>query len=70
MRRAGHPLAHHLQSVVCCGDVLERARVAHSPGSKAIRQIAAFVAAEGLLLVISRGRDESDNPGKMPWPLL
>jgi 2-polyprenyl-3-methyl-5-hydroxy-6-metoxy-1,4-benzoquinol methylase len=38
--------------------------------TKAIRQIAAFVAAEGLLLVISRGRDESDNPGKMPWPLL
>ena len=36
----------------------------------AIRQITSFVAADGTLLVISRGRDETDDSGKMPWPLL
>lgn len=36
----------------------------------AICQIATFVATDGTLLVISRGRNEGDNPGKMPWPLM
>ena len=36
---------------------------------EAIRCIASFVAPNGRLLVISRGRDQSDPEGKMPWPL-
>ncbi len=36
----------------------------------AVSHIAQFVAPGGKLLVISRGRDEADAPGKMPWPLL
>lgn len=36
----------------------------------AMRQIAEFVAPDGRLLVIARGRDASDNPGQMPWPLV
>ncbi|MEX2139066.1 MAG: class I SAM-dependent methyltransferase [Pirellulales bacterium] len=36
----------------------------------AIRQIADFVAGDGRLLVITRGRDAADDPGAMPWPLL
>ena len=38
--------------------------------SRAIRHIAGFVATEGTLLVIARGRSEGDNPGMMPWPLM
>lgn len=36
----------------------------------AMRQIAEYVAPGGTLLVIARGRQEDDDPGKMPWPLL
>ena len=36
----------------------------------AIQQIAQWVAPGGALLVITRGRDEKDDPGKMPWPLV
>jgi len=35
----------------------------------AIRSIANFVAPEGSLLVITRGREPDDPEGKMPWPL-
>ena len=35
----------------------------------AIAQVARFVAPGGTLLVIARGRDASDDPGAMPWPL-
>jgi hypothetical protein len=38
--------------------------------SAAIRQIGEFVATDGTLLVIARSRDECDDPGQMPWPLL
>lgn len=34
----------------------------------AIQQIFECVASDGTLLVISRGRNEGDEPGKMPWP--
>lgn len=37
---------------------------------RAIEHIANFVNPGGRLLVISRGRDASDDPGQMPWPLL
>ena len=37
--------------------------------ARAIAQIAKFVAPQGTLLVIARGRDLSDDPGLMPWPL-
>lgn len=36
---------------------------------EAINTIAPVVAPDGTLLVIARGRDESDEPGQMPWPL-
>lgn len=36
---------------------------------EAIRCIASFVAPGGRLLVISRGRDQTEPEGKMPWPL-
>ncbi|MBD2043405.1 class I SAM-dependent methyltransferase [Microcoleus sp. FACHB-672] len=36
---------------------------------KAISQIASFVASGGQLLVVSRGRDNTDDPGQMPYPL-
>jgi ubiquinone/menaquinone biosynthesis C-methylase UbiE len=36
---------------------------------QAIHQIANFVAPEGQLLVISRGRDSTDAEGQMPYPL-
>lgn len=36
----------------------------------AIERIADFVANDGTLLVIARGRDPSDHPGELPWPLL
>lgn len=36
----------------------------------AIGKIADFVAPNGTLFVISRGRDEVDSAGEMPWPLL
>jgi SAM-dependent methyltransferase len=36
----------------------------------AIQRIARFVAPDGTLLVIARGRGADDDPGKMPWPLL
>jgi len=35
----------------------------------AIERIADFVAPSGVLLLISRGRDEAEPPGAMPWPL-
>lgn len=38
--------------------------------AEAIRRIASFVASDGTLLIITRGRDEKDDPGQMPWPLL
>jgi hypothetical protein len=37
---------------------------------KAIARIAGFVAPKEYLLVISRGREEVDDPGGMPWPLV
>ncbi|HEY3453279.1 MAG TPA: class I SAM-dependent methyltransferase [Bryobacteraceae bacterium] len=36
---------------------------------KAIQRIASFVAPGGSLFVIARGREKSDPPGEMPWPL-
>ena len=38
--------------------------------ASAARSIAEFVAPNGTLLVVSRGRDAADDPGKMPWPLV
>ena len=38
--------------------------------AKAIPQVARYVAPAGDLLVIARGRETSDAPGTMPWPLL
>lgn len=35
----------------------------------AMERIASFVAPGGSLLLITRARDDSDNPGQMPWPL-
>jgi hypothetical protein len=35
----------------------------------AMAAIARFVKAHGLLLVIARGREESEAAGEMPWPL-
>ena len=35
----------------------------------AIRNIASFVAPGGTLLIITRGREDSDPEGQMPWPL-
>lgn len=35
----------------------------------AIGNIAGFVAPAGTLTVIARARDDSDDPGRMPWPL-
>jgi hypothetical protein len=37
--------------------------------SQAIRCIASFVAPGGTLLVIARGREQTEPEGKMPWPL-
>ena len=36
---------------------------------EAIKNIAGFVKPDGILLVISRGREASEPEGKMPWPL-
>ncbi len=36
---------------------------------EAMRHIAEFVAPQGMLLVITRGREPNDPKGKMPWPL-
>ena len=36
----------------------------------AMRQMASFVADNGTLLVVTRGRDPSDEAGQMPWPIL
>lgn len=41
----------------------------HSVRAGAIQRIANFVAPRGSLLLICRGREESDPPGNMPWPL-
>lgn len=38
--------------------------------ARAAVQLVDFVAPEGGLLVIARGRDPGDDPGAMPWPLL
>jgi hypothetical protein len=35
----------------------------------AVQHIARFVAPEGQLLVIARGREPTDPAGQMPWPL-
>ncbi len=37
--------------------------------ANAIRCIASFVALDGMLLVVARGREPSESEGKMPWPL-
>ena len=37
--------------------------------TQAIRACCNTVAPGGILLVISRGRDDSEDPGSMPWPL-
>jgi SAM-dependent methyltransferase len=36
---------------------------------RAMTAIAAYLAPEGTLLVIARGREPTDDPGQMPWPL-
>jgi len=36
---------------------------------EAIRRVANFVAPNGTLLVIARGREPGESEGKMPWPL-
>jgi SAM-dependent methyltransferase len=36
----------------------------------AMQQVAGFVAADGRLVVITRGRDSNEDPGQMPWPLV
>jgi SAM-dependent methyltransferase len=36
---------------------------------RALKHLAGFLAAHGTLLLVCRGRDESDPPGIMPWPL-
>lgn len=36
----------------------------------AVRNVRGFIAPEGTLLVICRGRDQEDPAGKIPWPLL
>jgi SAM-dependent methyltransferase len=38
--------------------------------SQAITRLAAFPSRGGTLLVICRGRDQTDSEGQMPWPLL
>ena len=38
--------------------------------AEAMPRVAGYVAASGDLLVIARGREPSDPPGAMPWPLL
>jgi SAM-dependent methyltransferase len=37
--------------------------------ARAVRVAAGWVSVGGLLLLIARGRAESDPPGQMPWPL-
>jgi 2-polyprenyl-3-methyl-5-hydroxy-6-metoxy-1,4-benzoquinol methylase len=37
--------------------------------AEAVRCIASFVAPDGMLLVIARGREPNETEGKMPWPL-
>ena len=41
----------------------------HKLRASAIARMADFVKGEGFLLVITRGRDERDPEGQMPWPL-
>ncbi|HLG75920.1 MAG TPA: class I SAM-dependent methyltransferase [Ktedonobacteraceae bacterium] len=36
---------------------------------QAIEHIASFVAPDGQLLIVCRGREPQDDPGTMPWPL-
>ena len=36
---------------------------------RALKHLARFLAPHGTLLVVCRGRDASDPPGAMPWPL-
>lgn len=36
---------------------------------QAMRNLAGFLAPHGTLLVVCRGREESEPPGSMPWPL-
>ena len=36
---------------------------------RALERVAGFVATDGVLLVICRGRDPGDPPGELPWPL-
>lgn len=37
---------------------------------KAMQQIASFLAPNGTLLVVTLGRDEQDEAGQLPWPLM
>lgn len=37
---------------------------------KAMERLAESVGPSGGLLIVSRGRDETDDPGNMPWPLV
>jgi hypothetical protein len=37
--------------------------------AKAMQNLAGFVAPQGELLVVCRGRDASEPEGQMPWPL-
>jgi hypothetical protein len=41
----------------------------HQLWQEAMRHIAEFVAPQGTLLMITRGREPNDPKGKMPWPL-
>src|SRR5580693_1658652 len=41
----------------------------HKARTQAIENVAGFVAEGGNLLIIARGREETDPPGEMPWPL-
>ncbi len=41
----------------------------HGLRAKAVGRLAGFVAPDGVLLMIARARDATDEPGEMPWPL-
>lgn len=41
----------------------------HSHRPDMLKAVASLVTAGGKLLLICRGRDESDDPGSLPWPL-
>ncbi len=70
---AGDLLAPGLQSAAGFQLVVEvyTLQVLH-PGRRtaALAPLAALVAPGGELWIIARGRDEGDDPGALPWPLL